>query len=346
MPVKVKERRRVGGVISDRTIFEDAVIFREKGERLTSYGYFNLYGKRYIVSAYFPTRRYWWRLAHNIPTHISSIVFPSAYLKGKRIDELVRGVRVYDERSHFVRYERNLYLGAFRAVRIWIRVYLDPFYPPRPNYFDAKLKVLRKITEVSKRRQEIKLREALPEFYIEQIRKADEQMLLYLATLEKRNDSLRTLTSTLISVSDAPASVNMDDLLRKARRFEALLEELEGICEQRAKSWPDAELARTALSDFRQRKENLVKRYGPRALLDGIVGVVFGVLSGGSLAVGFLFSVSSELGIGFLRDFILGPKHQVERLLEEAKSYRRAVERVRDFVALYRLRPQQDAFRV
>jgi hypothetical protein len=336
----------LGGVISDRTIFEDAVNYRGNGERLTSYGYFNLNGKRYIVTTYFPTRSYWWRLARNFPTHMFSIVYPGSYLRSKRMDELVHGVRVYDDKSRFVRYEKGLYLNALRAVRIWIRVYLDPFYPPKPRYFDAKLAVLRRISEISKRRQGIKLQEGVQGFYVDQIRKADDQMLQYLATLEKHNDLLRGLSAAFVSVSDSPSNLNMDDLFRRAQRFKTLLEELVTICEQRAKTWPDVELARAALRSLRESSESPLRKYGPRALLDGAVGVAFGVLSGGSLAVGFLFSVSSELGFGFLRNFVLSPKRQVRNLLAEAKSYQKAVERAGDFVSLYRLVPQQEAFRV
>ena len=346
LSVGPREHRRLGGVISDRMIFEDAILLRARGERLTSYGYFNLNGKRYVVATYFPTRSYWRRLARNVPTHLSSIIFPGAYLRSKKIDELVRGIRVYDGQSRFVEYEKSLYLSAVRAVRIWIRVYLDPFYPPKPRYFDARLTALRKITEISKKRRGIKLQEGLHEYYVDQIRKADEQMVQYLAAIERRNEFLHKLTSVFVSVSDNPSSINMDELLRKAQRFEALLEELRDICEQRAKSWPEIQVARTLLDSLRVENKSVARRYGPRALFDGVIGVLFGVLSGGSLAVGFLFSVSAELGFGFLRNFVLSPKRQANRLLAEARSYQKSVERVRDFISLYKLRPEQGTFRV
>lgn len=341
-----KKIRRLGGVVFNSAENVDAGKEIRRGERVTVFGHFILDGKPFDIAAYFPTRKYWWTLVRNFPTQMSAFLFPGAYLRGKYIDELVQGVRVYDSKSRFVPFNTDLYLRSFRAIRIWIRVYLSPFYPPKPKYFDAKLALVRRVTDVSKRRLNSYTPSKSKEYYIDLVQKADKEMTRYLGTFEKHNKQLQRLSAVFNDVSDNPSNVNMDDLRKKAERFKILLDELALLSEERAKAWPDLEAAKAALRLMQESDENALRKFGPRALLDGLVGVVFGVLSGGSLAIGFMFSVASELGIGFLRHLVLSPRRQADRLMKTAKGYKKAVERVDDFVSLYGLQPRADVYRV
>lgn len=327
-------------------ILKDAKWEAESGERVSAFGPFVIGNSRYDIVAYFQTRRYWWTLIRSFPTAMSSFFIPSAYLRGRNVDELVLGVRVYDSKSRAVPYNKELYRQAFRAVRIWIRVYLNPFYPPRPKYFQARLALIRRVAKLSEKRGVVEETFPSKDYYIEQIEKADRSMMAYMDTFEKHNKILENVNASLRQVSDNPSAVGMEELRRRAERFKTVLNEMALQCEARAKSWPDAEAARAAIEQIQGSRGNPWRKLAPRALIDGIIGAVFGILSGGSLAVGFAFSVASEMGLSYLRRFVLGPQRQVRNLLRAASGYNESVTRVDDFIAIYSAEPSRDNFRV
>lgn len=327
-------------VINDREIRVSAGIWKEPGEKCDVYGPFDIEGKKYAIATYYPAWRYRWYFARNFLPVMLSTIWKSLYHRQKNIDELITGIRVYDSRKKPVPVDTRLYTEAYRATRIWLRVFFNPFYSPNTKVYDVTLKLVKRLAGWLKRQGYPDTKSKIEVFYVQQLRHANEQVYAHVDILERHNKLLANITDSFRAISDKASTTQTRELHSLAVRFKSVLTEMADWCEGRAQSWTDFVDAFTAYKQAQEDKENPIKRHGSRAMLDGMVGALITVISGGSIALGTGFSVASDFGYRYLRDLVMRPKWQAKSLLKTAEWYRIRIVEIDSFLKLYEATPR------
>jgi hypothetical protein len=331
------------GVVRDIAIYRSASAHKKSGERLEVVGYFTIDGKKFTVATYFPAFKYWSTMLRNLPV-LFSFIYPTIYLSQKNLDELITGVRVYDSKKNKVEYDSKKYVEFYRIARIWMRVYFNPFCPPKLYLLERRLESVKAIAENLKQTKYPEGKSEIEKLYIKKLSEANTQVYNQVSILEKQTKVAKALIATFSGISDYPSDVNITKLHSLALRFKSTLDEMAEWCEHRATTWPDFV---DVVSAYEQRAEdkNLIKKHGISAVLSGLLGSLWGILSGNSPFLGFAYGVTAEFSLGLLGDLIFKPKWQAKMLLQKAKSYRRDIERVERFLELYQLQPNKELFR-
>jgi hypothetical protein len=331
------------GVMRDIALYRIASAHKKSGERLVVIGYFKLDGKQFTIATYFPALKYWLTMLRNLSV-LFSFIYPTIYLSQKNLDELITGVRAYDSKKNKVEYDSKNYVELYRIARIWMRVYFNPFYPPKQYLLDNRLESVKAIAENLKKTKYPEGKSEIDKLYIKKLREANQQVYNQISILEKQNKVAKTLISTFRGISDNPSDVNIAKLQSHALRFKSTLAEMADWCEQRATTWSDFV---DIVSAYEQKEEdkNLIKKHGISAILSGLLGSIWGIFSGNSPFLGFLYGVTVEFSLGLLGDLIFKPKWQSKMLLRKAKSYRKDIGRVERFLELYYLQPNKEFFR-
>lgn len=326
-------------VISDTKINANADVWKEPGEKFDIYGPFDINGRKYAIAAYYPVWEYRWRFVRNFFPVMLSIVWKATYHRQKNIDELLNGIRVYDSGTNPVPLDKGLYVEAYRTTKIWLRVFFNPFYPPSVKPFEAKLKLVKRIAETLRKAGYPEPKTKTEAFYVEELRRANQQVCAHIDILERHNRLLTNIVKSFNDISDKSSSTRTRELHSQAIRFKSILEEMANWCEIRAKSWNDFVDAFAGFRAAQEDKMNPAVKYGPRAVFDGMLGVLAVILSGGSVALGTGFSVASDFGFQYLRDLVMRPKWQAKSLMKVAKLYRITISGIDSFLNLYSANP-------
>jgi len=332
------------GVIKDLEINRYASKIKKIGENVIVLGPFKIEGKKYVIATYFPSFKYWTTVIRNFPI-VFNFLRPNSYLKQKNIDELIKGIRIYDLNRKLVNFNTSLYTEAYVLTRIWMRVYFNPFYPPHFQAFEIRYETVKKLADKLRHQRYPDANTDIEKLYVTKLQQANRQVYDHVDILEKHVIFVKNLTEIFKRISDSPSNDNIKNLQSTAVRFESVLEDMSKWCEDRAKSWSDFIDAYSAYK-ITHENNNPIKKNGLRAFFDGILGVLISILTGNSLLIGFFFSVGVDFGLSYISDLILKPKWQSQELTKMAQLHRADIMRVKQFLELYTLTPSGDNFRV
>jgi hypothetical protein len=330
----MKLKRRAGGHILDREYYDAAKPWRKPSERLAPLGPFKIDGKDFVAVVYFDRWSYWkWMLKYGMVLLIS-FFYPSYYLKATSLATKAKGVVILDNNIHFVS-DKTQQIRVARTALVWIDVYLCPAFPPRLfNLVDMKMKLEKKVFEQCKDRKVPKAKEPAEKLYLEELRRADKQVVKFHPIFVKYHRSLRNATNLFKSISDRPSEANVMKLKPVIERIVLNFEELAKWSEERAKSWTNFVDSFELYRKSEEKKKSLLKRYGPAAIWKVLMSIFAHVLSGGNFAFSVTFSLVSWFGIeGF--KMILSFRWQATTLKKTAHIYRQFSARAKTFLKLY-----------
>ena len=330
----------------DSEISSNASVWKEPGEKVDVYGPFDINGKKYATAAYYPSRKYHWRFVRNFLPVMLSMFWKPLYFRQKNLDELLRGVRVYDPMKNPVSFNKRLYLEAYRTTRIWLRVYFNPFYPPFTKPYETKLRQVKRIAENLRRAGYPEPKTKIEASYVDELRRANQQVYQHMEILERHNKMLIGIVNSFNGIWDRYSTAQTKELYLQATRFKSVLEEMAVWCEDRAKSWNDFVDAFNGYREARADRMTPMKKYAPRAIFDGTIGVLFVIASGGSIAMGTGFTIASDFGFQYLRDIMMRPKWQANMLTRAAALYRATISRIDSFLELYSANPTEKVYRI
>lgn len=239
-----------------------------------------------------------------------------------------------DHRANFVN-DKEKGIRIARTAVVWIDVYVVPSFPPRMfDIVNATMKIQKKIYEQCKNRTTLKAKEPAEKLYFEQLRKADKQVIEYYPILVHYHDLLKSAKSLFIDISNKPSEAKVLKLKPILGKLAIDFKELSKWCDDRAKSWPSFVDATELYKAYREKKKNLLERYGPLVLWEILLAGVTQVLTGGNIAYSTAFPIIAKFGFDGFKQ-IMSFRWQARALRKQAKIYSRFSKRTTNLLNLY-----------
>lgn len=338
----MKLNRQIGGVIRRREYAAMGEIYKERSEHFIPMGPFKINGKDFVAVAYFNNWVYRKWIIRNGISILASFLSPSFYLKSKSLASQTKGMKLMDSKANFVS-DNDLKTRIARIALVWIDVYLVPAFPPRTfDVVSAKMKLQKKILQQCKQRKFPKAKEPAEKLYLDQLRKADLQVIEYYPIFKRHHALLKRAKNFFIDISDKPSETKALKLKPVMRKLALNFGELSEWCNQRSQSWPEFVDTTELYKEYKNKQKSYLERYGPSTLWTVVMGIIGHLISKGNLAFSTAFSIAAKFGIGGLKQ-ILSFKWQAGALKKQARVYLQFSERINDFLKIYDV-PLRDGF--
>jgi len=320
----------------DRVFQDEASLLKTSHEHINVYGPIEIENKEYFVAFYYPNFKYWKFNLMNLPLYLLTPIIPSLYLKARTLGDIVEGFSVMDSKARTIPFDARLYTRIFKTTIVWLNIYLTPFYPPRLfELFDTYINYVSKIVDVSRNCVYPNPKTLIEEGYIKQLKIADQQNIKLFDIFKKINKLVQNIGGNFRTVSEKPSERSSIHLKEQAERLQDIQIEMANWCEERARSWPNFVDFSAAYRVAQQERRSPLKKYGPHAFYNGLLGIIVYLLSGGSIPLSMAYSIVADIGIQYFRDLFLRPKWQAKDFLKVAKKYRGHEQPVKRFLDLY-----------
>jgi hypothetical protein len=327
-------KRRADGIVRQRRYYDIAKFLKKPSERLMAFGPFKIDGKDFVAVVYFNRWSYYkWMLRHGLVLLISTF-YPRYYMKATSLAATTKGMAIFDGKTHFVA-AKDQQVRIARTALVWIDVYLSPVFPPKLfNLVDTNMKLEKRVFENCRNRKAPRARSPAEKLYLEQLNKADEQVIRFHAVFMRYHNLLRNAANLFSGISDRPSETKVLSMELVTDSLGRSFEELAKWCEKRAKSWPNFMDSFEQFKKSKEAEKGLLQKYGPRAIGNLLMSVVAEILSGGNLAFSAIVSMISWFGIeGF--KIITSFRWQTRMLKNSAHVYRRFSNRAKTFSKIY-----------
>jgi len=330
----MKLKRRSGGHVLQREYYDRAVVFKKRSERLDPLGPFKVDGKDFVAVAYFSRWSYYKWMSKYGMLLLGSFFYYPLYFRATSLAATTKGMVVLDDKFRFVS-NKDQQIRVARTALVWIDVYLCPAFPPKLfNLVNAKMKLEKRLFENCRNRKVQKAKSLVEKLYLEQLKKADEQVVRFHAIFIRHHDLLKKATTLFGGISNRPSEakiLNMKSLMDSlALSFEALAK----WNRERARSWTDFVDSYELYQTSEERKKGLLERYGPSAIWKSLMSVLAHVLSGGNFDFSAIVSLVSWFGMEGVK-MILSFRWQNKMLRNSARVYHRFSARAKGFSKIY-----------
>ena len=331
----MKKRYR-GNVVSDRYPNYVGRKGAWYGEHCVVYGPMECQKRRYLIPVYYPRWKYFFKLLTDWRFVFPSFIIPGYFLKATSYSDIVRGIMVLDDKGHGIPRNEDLFHQLAIIVLVWIHIYITPFLPPKIwRLFELKLKFIEKIVEKCRDRKYPKGQNVFDKIYFEKLKEADTQVLSHWEMLKEHVPTLKLLGKLFVAMSDNPSDTNARQLGATAGRVKLQVRNIAEWCDKRAGTWPDFVDAFTSYRTIQEEKLSMIRKYGPRTIFDGLLGVILNTVSGFPVPISIAFSAAADIGLSYLRGLILVPKWQEKSLRKAAVAYRKVESRIDRFLERY-----------
>jgi len=333
----MKLKRKSGGHVTQTEYYNIAKMWKKPSERFNPLGPFKIDGKDFVAIAFFNRRSYCkWMIQSGLNV-LASFFYAPYYMKATSLAPKTKGMLILDDKVHFVS-DSEQSLKIARTALVWIDVYLCPAFPPGLfRLVDKSMKVERKIFEQCRDRKIPNSKKPAERLYLEQLKKADKQVVDFYRDFVRYHKLLKTATNLFSGISHNPSEANVMSLKPVMKNLAVKFEELAKWCEERARSWVDFVDSVEIYQKSEERRKGLFERYGKRAIGTALMSVFAHIASGGNFAFSIVLSVVSMFGREGLK-MILSFRWQVKTLKNSARMYRRFGAKVEDFLKIYDMR--------
>jgi len=330
----MKLKRRSGGHVLQREYYDIAKTWKKRSERLAPLGPFRIDGKDFVAITYFNRWSYYRWITKNGASLLASLFFSSVYLRTASLAAKTKGMVILDDNVRFVN-DNEQKIKIARTALVWIDVYLLPAFPPRLfNLVDMKMEFQKRIFEQCKNRKIPKAKEPVEKLYLEQLKKADKQVVEFYPTFMRHHKLLKNATNLFSTISDKPSETKVLRLKSVMENLALNFQELSKWCEERARSWPTFVDSFEIYKESQKKKKSFLERYGRAAIWKTVMSIFAHILSGGNFAFSMVLSLISWFGFeGF--KMVLSFRWQTRTLRNEARVYRRFSARINSFLKLY-----------
>jgi hypothetical protein len=196
------------------------------------------------------------------------------------------------------------------------------------------MKLEKKIFENCRDRKVPKAKSLAEKLYLEQLKKADEQVVRFYPIFMRHHNLLKNATNLFSGISDRPSEAKVLNLKLVINSLSLNFEELAKWCEERARSWTRFVDSFELYKKSDERKKSLLERYGPSAIGNVLMSVFAEILSGGNFAFSAIVSLVSWFGMEGCK-MILSFRWQTRMLRNTALIYRQFSARAKMFSKIY-----------
>lgn len=340
----MKLKRRWGGHVLQREFAALGETKQKPSERMSPLGPFEIEGKDFVAITYFrkqPYRR--WMLSHGAKLFLGSFSH-SLYLKTTSLASKTTGMMILDNNVRLIN-DNDLKKRVALLALVWIDTYISPAFPPKlQNLVAETLKSHTEIIKKCKNREKPKTNAAIEKFYLEQLKKADDQIIASQPLFQRHEKLLKEANIYFNAVSDKPSETSMSHLREVMKRATVNFGELSHWCNEQAKAWPAFIDSLKMYEKSQQNKKNVLRRLGLHLVPDLLLWAIAEIVTAGNTEYALVFAVISSCGlegVNMVRDY----GWQAKALKKQAQLYQKFSKRTNNFLKIYNKELNANFFR-
>ncbi len=338
----MKLKRQMGGLVRDPIYLFIGQKLKKPSERISPIGPITVDGKKFVAITYFNRGSYYkWWIKNGLNLFLS-FFYPALFLRLTSLTKETKGMMLVDDKQHVIINKKHQ-LRIAQTAMAWIDIYLCPSFKPGTfKIVDQQLKAQKRLAEKWKKRKIPKAKGPVEQLYLEQLKKADKQVLEYQPIIERNHSLVRNAENFFYGISENPSETKVLHMKQIMTRLSSNFQELAEWCSRRAKSWPDFVDSKELYDEYKNKKKSLTERFGLGAIRESLMTLIGYVVCGGNLAFSLIFAVIGKFGFDGLK-ILLSFRWQAYFLRRQARTYRILSERAENFLRIYEI-PTKNGF--